>query len=102
MEIYYSNRNFKITFNLVGELDEFCAEEAKNALDKIITDNKPQEIVFDLQRLTFTDSTGIGVLIGRYKTAKKSGCKVFITNVSRAVDKIFSMAGLYTIMPKIN
>ena len=45
MEIYYSNKNFKITFNLVGELDEFCAEEVKNALDKIITDNKPQEIV---------------------------------------------------------
>ncbi len=32
MEIYYSNKNFKITFNLVGELDEFCAEKVKNAL----------------------------------------------------------------------
>ena len=102
MEIYYSQKNSKITFDLVGELDEFCAEKTKEYLDKVILDNKPQEIVFDLKRLSFTESTGIGDFIGRYKTAKNIGCKTFITNTSRAVDKIFTMAGIYGIIPKIS
>ena len=102
MKIYYSNKNSKITFELIGELDEFCAEKTKEELDKIIVDNKPQEIVFDLKRLTFADSSGIGVFIGRYKTAKNIGCKTFLTNTSKSIDKIFTMAGIYSIIPKIS
>ena len=74
----------------------------RGELDKIIVDNKPQEIVFDLKRLTFADSSGIGVFIGRYKTAKNIGCKTFLTNTSKSIDKIFTMAGIYSIIPKIS
>lgn len=102
MKIYYSNKNFKLIFELEGELDEFCAEKAKERLDEIITENKPEEIIFDLKRLSFTDSTGIGVLIGRYKLAKSLGCKTFITNTSKSIDKIFTMSGIYGIIPKIS
>jgi len=102
MKIYYSNKNSKIIFELVGELDEFCAENAKQLIDEVILENKPQEIIFDLKRLSFTDSTGIGVLIGRYKVAKNIGCKTFITNTAKSIDKIFTMAGIYGIIPKIS
>ncbi len=102
MEIYYSFNGGCLDLSLVGELDEFCAERAKQQLDKIITENKPNSIVYDMSRLAFMDSTGIGVLIGRYKLAKSMGCTCAVKNVSRVVDKIFVMSGLYQIMPKIS
>ena len=102
MEIYYSQKNSKIIFELIGELDEFCAQQVKEKLDEIILKNKPQEIVFDLKRLSFTDSTGIGVFLGRYKLAKDIGCKTFITNASKSIDKIFNMAGIYGVISKIS
>ena len=47
------------------------------------------------------DSTGIGVLIGRYKLVKDKGVPIFISSPNKQVDKIFSMTGIYNIMPKI-
>ncbi len=102
MEILYSLEKSTLTIFLIGELDEFSAVNAKQKLDQIISDNKPQTILFDLSRLSFMDSTGIGVLIGRYKTAKALNGKVYVKNISRSIDKIFLMAGLYDIMPKIS
>lgn len=47
------------------------------------------------------DSTGIGVLIGRYKKMKLKNIPIFIANPSNHAEKIFKMTGLYDIMPKI-
>ena len=51
--------------------------------------------------LTFMDSTGIGVLIGRYKRLKARNIVLCVRNPSSAADRIFKMAGLYEIMPKV-
>ena len=48
------------------------------------------------------DSTGIGVLIGRYKKLKTNKVPIYICNPSNHVEKIFQMTGLYEIMPKIS
>jgi len=47
------------------------------------------------------DSTGIGVLLGRYKTLKKAGIPIYIQNPSVSINKILQISGLYEIMPKI-
>ena len=47
------------------------------------------------------DSTGIGVLIGRYKRMKDKDIPIYIANPSKHAEKIFKMTGLYDIMPKI-
>ena len=59
------------------------------------------QIVIDLSELTFMDSTGVGVLIGRYKKMRECNKPIFITNPSRNAERIFKMSGLYEIMPKI-
>ena len=47
------------------------------------------------------DSTGIGMMIGRYKKAKKSLIKVYVNNPSKEISKILELSGLYQIMPLI-
>ena len=87
---------------LCGELDEYTAQTARNTLDNLLDTQKGFiQIVMDLSELTFMDSTGVGVLIGRYKKMRDQNKPIFITNPSRNAERIFKMSGLYEIMPKI-
>ena len=87
---------------LSGELDEYTAQTVRKNLDTLLDTQKGFiQIVMDLSELTFMDSTGIGVLIGRYKKMKELNKPIFISNPSRNAERIFKMSGLYEIMPKI-
>lgn len=86
---------------LIGELDEHSANYTRITLDEMFDKPKFDRIVVDLSELSFMDSTGIGVLIGRYKRMKEKNVPIFITNPSPHAEKIFKMTGLYELMPKI-
>ena len=86
---------------LYGELDEYSASYCRDKLDDMFKRNNYAKIIIDLSNLTFMDSTGIGVLIGRYKKVKNSKKTIYITNPNNQIEKIFKMSGLYEIMPKI-
>ena len=87
---------------LSGELDEHSAYSARIGLDEILDMPKFKQIIIDLSELDFMDSTGIGVLIGRYKRMKDKNIPIFICNPSSHAERIFKMTGLYDIMPKIS
>ncbi len=99
-----NSRLFQDTLYLTiaGELDEHSANYARINLDEQMSNADFKQIIIDLSNLDFMDSTGIGVLIGRYKKMKKRGVPIFISNPSSHADKIFRMTALYEIMPKIN
>ena len=86
---------------LCGELDEHSASYTRITLDEIFDKPNFDKIVVDLSELDFMDSTGIGVLIGRYKKMKDKSIPIFIANPSAHAEKIFKITGLYEIMPKI-
>ncbi len=86
---------------LCGELDEHSASHTRIVLDDIFAGGDFNQIIIDLSELEFMDSTGIGVLIGRYKKMKTRNIPIFICNPSKHAEKIFKMTGLYEIMPKI-
>jgi len=86
---------------LCGELDEHSALHTRVTLDETFGSGSFKQIIIDLSELDFMDSTGIGVLIGRYKKMKLKNIPIFIANPSNHAEKIFKMTGLYDIMPKI-
>ena len=86
---------------LCGELDEHSATYTRITLDEMFDKPDFNKIVIDLSELSFMDSTGIGVLIGRYKKMKDKSVPIYIANPSVHAEKIFKMTGLYEIMPKI-
>ncbi len=87
---------------LVGELDEYSALYTRNCLDTLFSSPNFKQVIIDLSELEFMDSTGIGVLIGRYKKLKSANIPIYICNPNLHIEKIFKMTGLYEIMPKIS
>ena len=85
-----------------GELDEHNAIYSKTTLDELFLQSGFSQVIIDLSELEFMDSTGVGILIGRYKKLKERHIPIYICNPSKHAEKIFKMTGLYNIMPKIN
>ena len=93
--------NNVLYFLLCGEFDEYSAEYVRDEMDKVFSGKGFSQIIIDLSELKFMDSTGIGVLIGRYKKMKDKHIPIYISNPSTHAEKIFKMTGLYNLMPKI-
>ncbi len=102
MQIKNRLYNNTLYISLSGELDEMSANFTRQQLDSIMQLPDAKQIVIDLSELTFMDSTGIGILIGRYKKMKLKNIPIFICNPNNHIEKIFQMTGLYEIMPKIS
>ena len=102
MQIQAKYQNKVVYMQLCGELDEHNAAAARSRADKLVDEYAGSEsAVFDLQQISFMDSTGIGFLIGRYKRFRRYGVPVYLTNANFGTDKILQMSGVYTLMPKI-
>lgn len=104
MEIKYSFENYVLEFKLEGELDENSAFALRTTVDRVITNylsSGLNKVVLNLSEVSFMDSTGIGVLLGRYKKFTKFNIELNIKHPSGNADKILKMAGIYEIMPKI-
>ena len=86
---------------LQGELDEYSANYTRDTLDNLILKNNFNKLVIDMHDLEFMDSTGVGVLIGRYKKLKSKKIFMYVVNPNSHIEKIFKMSGLYEIIPKI-
>lgn len=103
MQIKSRMHNKTLYVLLCGELDEHTADYTRQTLDTMFEVEKNyNQIIIDLSELTFMDSTGIGVLIGRYKKMSTRGKAIYVCNPSLHAEKIFQMSGLYDIMPKIS
>jgi stage II sporulation protein AA (anti-sigma F factor antagonist) len=101
MELKIKRDAQKLYIFLEGELDDHAAFGLRQRLDNILDGENMNAVIFDLDRLSFTDSTGIGMLIGRYKKLKGRGIPVYLKNVGPHIEKIFKMTGIFEIMPKI-
>lgn len=81
-----------------GELDLSVADLLRNNLDETLDREPARNIVFNLSKVTFVDSSVLGVLLGRYKRVTKNGGKVIIVSPQPQVRKILELSGLFSIM----
>ncbi len=86
---------------LSGELDESNAAAVRGKIDRIIDKEKMNKAVFVLSGLKFMDSTGIGVLLGRYRKLADRGVPIYVAGATKGVDKVLRISGIYGIMPKV-
>lgn len=87
---------------LSGDLDESGAPETRAYLDSMIDHNSCDRLILDFRNVDFMDSTGIGVLLGRYKKTKASQMELCVTNLNPQVDKVFRISGLYQIIKAVS
>ena len=88
--------------NLTGELDQSTTQQVKVRLITTIVAHDIKHIVFNLKALTFMDSSGIGIILGRYNQVKSIGGRVFVIGMNPVVDKVFHMSGLNQIITVID
>ena len=99
-ERFTDARRETITVQIEGELDHCSAERVRATLDALLADTHVKRLVIDLERLTFMDSAGIDVMLGRYRTLARRNGTLAVRGVSPQVDRIFRMSGLYQIIEK--
>jgi stage II sporulation protein AA (anti-sigma F factor antagonist) len=92
-----SNRKTLIV-RLKGELDHHTAEVVKAKLEQAITQDQLTHIILSLKDLNFMDSSGLGVILGRYKQITAKGGKMVVCDISPAVHRLFEMSGLFKIL----
>lgn len=87
-----------LVVSLEGELDHHTSGEVRKYIDHLLDDPTIKNLIIDIKKLNFMDSSGLGVLIGRYKIIKKRGGKLGVSNISAQIDRIFVVSGLYKII----
>lgn len=97
----YELQRHTLTVRLRSELDHRAAEEIRAELDELLKNRSIRRLVLDLGRLKFMDSSGIGLIIGRYKLMARRGGSVSIVNADERMDRIFRMAGLYQLVDRM-
>jgi stage II sporulation protein AA (anti-sigma F factor antagonist) len=80
-----------------GELDHHTAAAIREEIDKTAEAFHSKHLIFDFGKVTFMDSSGIGVIMGRYNKISPLGGRVAIIGCSDYIDRILDMAGIYTI-----
>ena len=100
MESNYFKEDKLLVFKITEEIDEHSVQMIRGEADYEIKRYMPKKIVFDFDSVTFMDSAGIGLIIGRYKLASMIGAKLEMKNLSNGVRKIFEMSGLLRLIPE--
>lgn len=83
---------------LSGELDHHESTGLREAWQKKLQEEQVQHVVLNLQHVTFMDSSGIGVILGRYKEILRLGGELVVCSVNPAIQRIFEMSGLFKII----
>ncbi|MBQ6825715.1 MAG: anti-sigma factor antagonist [Clostridia bacterium] len=83
-----------VTAYLKGEIDHHSAKEIRDNIDNAIELNMPTLLVLDFKDVGFMDSSGIGLVMGRYRNLVKSGAELHITGAPPQIYKILKLAGI--------
>jgi stage II sporulation protein AA (anti-sigma F factor antagonist) len=82
----------------IGELDHHAADQVKSEIEDAVNRGNVTDIILSLKELSFMDSSGIGVILGRYKMISGRGGRMVVCDVSPAVYRLFELSGLFRII----
>ncbi len=83
-----------VTACLSGEIDHHSAAMLREEIDRAIEISYPEVLILDFGGVTFMDSSGIGLVMGRFKLMQNISGKVLIENAPKSIKKVFKMSGI--------
>ena len=98
MKINFTTRAKNLIVSVTGELDQHKASQLREQIDLRIVHANIKNLIFDFSNLDFMDSSGIGVIIGRYKLMRAMGGTVGIVTDKRSVKKLLELSGIRKII----
>ena len=90
----HAKQRDKITVALSGELDHCSAMNTRRELDELISVPAVRHLMLDMTDLKFMDSSGIGVILGRYRILAARGGSVWVRNMNQQINRIFHLSGM--------
>lgn len=84
----------QITAFLGGEIDHHTAKYLREEIDDCAVRQKPERLVLDFREVTFMDSSGIGLVMGRYRLMQELGGELLVTGVPSHIKKVMRLSGL--------
>ena len=94
----FDRKRDTVTAYVTGELDQCSAPGIRRELDQLIFDPSVRRLVLDLKGMRFMDSSGIGVILGRYRVLARRGGSGAVKNMNAHVEKIFYLSGMNQII----
>ena len=94
MAVEIKNTGEVLTAYLIGEIDHHSAKKIRETIDSAAERTSPKKWVLDFRGVTFMDSSGIGLVMGRYKLMSSLGGELEVANVSAHIKKVMKISGL--------
>ena len=98
MAVVCTGHDRNMTVTISGEVDHHGAKKIMEELDRQMEVVLPKQITVDLGGVSFMDSSGIGVIIGRYQNLRYAGGEVVASHLNARMSKIFVISGLHKIV----
>ena len=92
----------RLLVGLDGELDHFCAQSVRRELDSMLRDPTVRQLILDFSGLTFMDSSGIGVILGRYRLLRERGGSMGVIHMNDHISRIFHMSGMDRVIHQLD
>ena len=99
LNVKYNKEDKLLVMEITEEIDHHTTEKIRRRADYEIQRYMPKKVLFDFNNVSFMDSSGIGMVVGRYKLLAMLGGSLELANVNQKLEKVFEMSGVLKIIP---
>ncbi len=96
-KVEFSQDKSKLIVFLHGDIDHHGARQVRTEIDNQILKCMPKIVIMDFSKVSFMDSSGVGLVLARSRFCTDCGATLYVENVDRQMSKILSLAGIKTI-----
>ena len=98
-EVTYREQGDALVVCVGGEVDHHGAVTVRTGIDQMLVAKRPPMVYLELSAVSFMDSSGLGLIMGRYALVKRYGGKLAVLDPSPAVQKMMNLAGMERMVP---
>ena len=93
-QVSYEEKGDTLVVHIGGEIDHHSAVQVRTEIDERIIATSPAKVLLELSNVDFMDSSGLGLIMGRFALQKKCGGTLALLDPSQAVMKMIKLAGM--------
>lgn len=93
-KLRFNYENEVLTLKIIGDIDHHSAVSVREQSDSLIFEKRPTVVLFDLSAVEFMDSSGLGLILGRFTLSEEIGAEFKIIKPARSVLRILELAGI--------
>ncbi len=98
-QVIYEEKGDRLTVRISGEIDHHGAVSVRTGIDDVIASTRPKTVLLELSGVSFMDSSGLGLIMGRYALVKRYGGTLAVLDPSQPVRKMITLAGMEKMIP---